>query len=80
MGALIKENAGRKYGFWEVLGPDGIDSHADARWKCRCLLCGEVYSVRGFTLRNGTSHCCKSCANKMRSKTFKKGGALKRAK
>lgn len=68
MGYFIEEKMGRKYGHWEVLGFDKIDSHTDARWKCKCLLCGKVYSVRGFALRNGTTHCCKACAIRGRGK------------
>lgn len=66
MGAFIKMRPGEIYGHWEVLSFDRIDSHTDARWKCKCLLCGEVHSVRGFSLRNKTTHSCKQCANKRR--------------
>lgn len=59
MSAFIEEKPGTIYGHWEIIKFHKIDNHGDARWWCRCLLCNQAYSVRGYTLRNGqSSHCC----------------------
>lgn len=62
MRPFIREKKGAKYGEWRVIKFHRIDGHGDARWWCKCNLCGEVYSVRGFALRNGTTRKCKPCA------------------
>lgn len=62
MGPLIKEKAGAQYGNWTVIKFHMIDGHGDARRWCKCGLCGDVYSVRGFALRNRTTSKCKPCA------------------
>lgn len=67
MRELIEEMPESHYGFWTVLGFHKVDKHGDARWFCRCELCGEIYSVKGFTLRNGRSTKCRPCADRMRS-------------
>jgi hypothetical protein len=64
MSAFIKEKINSHYGNWTVLEFDQIDSHSDARWWCRCEICGEIYSVKGYTLRNGHSTKCLSCAKR----------------
>ena len=61
---IIQEKENTKYGFWTVLEFDRVDEHHDARWLCRCELCGEIHSVRGFTLRNGKSTHCRFCNRK----------------
>jgi hypothetical protein len=66
MKAIIKEKTGKVYGFWTILSFHRIDSHGDARWWCKCNLCGDKHSVRGYTLRNGQSTKCFSCARRMR--------------
>ncbi len=67
MGAFIDEKKGTIHGYWKVIGFDKIDSHHDARWRCKCLLCGRIVSVRGFSLRNGRSTKCVACARKERN-------------
>ena len=62
MRTVIQEKINSRYGSWTVLKFHRIDWHGDARWWCRCELCKEVYSVRGFSLRNGTTTMCKPCA------------------
>ena len=37
-------------------------------YKAICLLCGKEYEVRGVSVRNGTSQCCKSCSKSMSRK------------
>lgn len=63
---LIKEKPNTKYGNWVVLKFHKISPHGDARWFCKCELCSNVYSVDGFTLRNGRSTKCKCCARRLR--------------
>lgn len=67
MSAFINEKLSNQYGFWRVLKFHKIDTHHDARWKCKCTLCGNIYSVKGYTLRNGQSTKCKHCAIRKRS-------------
>lgn len=62
MRTVIQEKTEHHYGNWVVIGFDRTDNHGDARWWCRCELCGEIYSIRGFSLRNGTTTMCKPCA------------------
>lgn len=64
MGKMIQEKPGNRYNWWTVLSFDKVDSHRDARFWCRCELCGNHYSVKGYTLRNGTSTKCVQCAKK----------------
>lgn len=66
MGVFIDEKPGTIYKHWKVLGFHKIDSHGDARFWCRCSLCDEVYSVKGYTLRNEQSTKCRCCADKGR--------------
>lgn len=66
MGAFLVEKPNARYGDWTVLSFHKIDSHSDARWWCRCQLCGHVYSVKGYTLRNGHSTKCAPCALRRR--------------
>lgn len=66
MKLIIIEKPDERHGFWNVISFDKIDSHGDARWWCKCSLCGDKYSVRGFTLRNGQSTKCRNCARRMR--------------
>lgn len=49
-------------GHWKVLEYAGYKY-----WKCECLLCNNIYEVRGSSLRNNTSLCCVDCANKKQS-------------
>lgn len=58
---MINEKPGTRYGDWMILKFDKIDSHRDARFLCRCTLCDHVYSVKGYTLRNGASTKCREC-------------------
>ena len=53
---------GQVIGHWKVLEYAGYKY-----WKCECLLCNNIYEVRGGSLRNKTSLCCVDCANKKQS-------------
>lgn len=64
---IIHEQTGRHYSHWTVLGFHEVDKHNDARWWCKCELCGRVYSVRGFVLRNGTSTRCRLHRKKVKT-------------
>lgn len=64
MKKIIQEKSNEHYCFWTVLSFHKIDKHGDARWFCRCEICGDIYSVKGFTLRNGQSTKCKKCARR----------------
>lgn len=66
MNMFINERPGNRYGHWQVLKFHKIDSHGDARWFCKCELCGGIHSVKGFTLRNGQSTKCMCCAIRKR--------------
>ena len=61
---IIYEKPGAKYGNWTVIKFHKIDSHGDARWWCKCNMCGEIFSVRGFSLRNGKSTKWYQCSRK----------------
>lgn len=63
---IIYEETGKRYGNWNVLEFHKIDKHRDARYWCQCEICGEIYSVKGYTLRNGQSTKCRPCAKRMR--------------
>ena len=64
MSKFIKEKEGQRYGYWRVIGFYGFDNRHNAMWLCKCEMCGNIYPVRGFTLRNGKSHHCRSCNGK----------------
>lgn len=55
---------GLKIGFWDVLEKDNEKSKEkhQSYWKCRCNLCGNIYSVRGSSLNNGKSQKCGICS------------------
>lgn len=51
-----------RYGYLEVLSRDTSQEHLgherDAYWICKCLNCGTIKSIRGISLRNGTTRSC----------------------
>ena len=55
---------GLKIGFWDVLEKDNEKSKEkhQSYWKCRCNLCGNIYSVRGSSLINGNCQKCGICS------------------
>lgn len=61
MSKYIPEPSGKIYGHWQVICFDRIDSHGDARFWCKCLVCGDTYSVKGYTIRHSYSTKCKAC-------------------
>lgn len=54
--------SGQIYGFLKVLNRDLSEEHLghenDAYWNCQCLKCGTIKSIRGISLRNGTTKSC----------------------
>ena len=61
---------GQQFSFWKVLNRDEERTKAthNAYWNCECLLCHQIYSVRGTQLRNGGSTKCPECAGKEKRK------------
>lgn len=53
---------GNIYGYLQVLERDinqqYIGHENDAYWICKCLKCGSIKSIRGFSLRNGLTQSC----------------------
>lgn len=57
--ARLDDLTGKIFGSWEVLSYEG-----HKKWKCKCLDCGNIYSVFTNNLKSGTSNKCENCANK----------------
>ena len=66
MSSIIFEEPGTIYGSWKVISYDKVDKKHNAMFLCECTECGNIYSVRGFTLRNGHSKHCVRCNKKWR--------------
>ena len=66
MGKLIDET-GKRYGKLTVLHRDP-EPHVKPHWICQCD-CGEILSVYGNRLRNGSAIQCKKCGYKQASQT-----------
>lgn len=53
---------GQTYGYLQVLYKDLSPEHSghgnDSYWYCKCLKCGNIKSIRGISLRNGTTKSC----------------------
>lgn len=53
---------GQVFGFLKVLERDLSSEHLghenDAYWKCQCLKCGSIKSIRGASLRKGVTKSC----------------------
>lgn len=61
---------GRTVGFWEVLEKDiemSQNKH-QSYWKCKCGLCGEIYSVRGSSLNTNKTQKCGKCSRTYNAK------------
>lgn len=57
----------QKFGFWEVIEKDiekSKEKH-QSYWKCKCTLCGEIYSVRGSALKAGKTTKCVHCSTRI---------------
>lgn len=59
---------GRTFGKWTVVQrfskPPGVPGYGSGMyWVCRCA-CGELHTVLGRSLANGTSTQCKACAGR----------------
>lgn len=56
------EMAGKTFNSWLVLEIDQEKSAGKTLyWKCKCLECGDTYSVWGANLRSGLSKRCTKC-------------------
>lgn len=49
---------GQHFGTLKVIERAGNDRHGNARWVCRCEVCGREVVVRGYDLRNGGTRSC----------------------
>lgn len=57
-----------KFGHWEILNFSHICSHGDACWKCKCDICGNIYSIRSDSLQSGRSTKCRKCGCRRKDK------------
>jgi len=53
---------GKVFGEWTVIERAANSKSRSTRSRCRCS-CGAVKTVKGYTLRNGTSQRCRRCAS-----------------
>ncbi len=60
---LTQKKYRNKFGKWRVLHRDDQRPEPMAYWVCRCK-CGNVQTVNGKNLRNGTSTQCRRCADR----------------
>ena len=60
MGKPLKDETGKVYGQWTVVGRASSNAGTAAKWLVRCS-CGTESEVVGTTLRNGTSTRCRAC-------------------
>ncbi len=70
--------AGKTFGYWDVLEKDvtlSEQSHM-SYWKCKCQLCGNIYSVRGTALNTGKSTKCQHCSSRVINEIGNKYGKL----
>lgn len=60
--STLIDMTGQTYGYLTVLQRDLSEEHMghenDSWWICRCNLCGTIKSIRGISLRNGTTKSC----------------------
>lgn len=53
---------GQVFGFLKVLerdlSPEHLGHENDTYWKCQCLKCGSIKSIRGISLRKGNTKSC----------------------
>lgn len=59
----IKDETGNKYDYWKVLRFHDVYK-GNARWLCKCTLCGNTYIRYGFALRAGKTTKCNHCNGK----------------
>jgi hypothetical protein len=52
-----KDEAGKVYGRWTVIGYAGLDASRMTAWLCKCA-CGTSRTVKGRDLRKGSSQSC----------------------
>ena len=61
-----KDMSGQIIGNWLVIdrNEERTKQAKNAYWNCKCLLCNDLYVVRGSELRNGKSTKCRKCSSK----------------
>lgn len=60
--SMIKDISGQRFGSFLVVEPtDRKNAKQQKFWKCKCLICGKHYEVRGDNLRRGVSTKCSTC-------------------
>lgn len=69
----MQDLVGKKFGRWTVLEYSHKNSHREPFWVCRCE-CGNIKTIVGANLKNGTSQSCGCLANELTSKRFRKHG------
>lgn len=59
---IIIDMTGQIFGYLKVLerdlSPEHLGHENDAYWKCQCLKCGTIKSIRGISLRKGLAKSC----------------------
>lgn len=58
----FKDLTGKTFGYWEVEGFSTFDRKHNAKFVCRCSLCGDRYDVYSLNLQSGHSTKCRRCA------------------
>ena len=59
---MFKDLTGKVFGSFLALEPTNrINKKQQKFWKCKCLICGKYYEVRGDNLRLGRATKCCVC-------------------
>lgn len=61
---ITKFNSGEIYGTYEIIERDTQKISPHAYWKCKCIYCGNIKSIRSQNLKNGNFITCK-CQQKL---------------
>lgn len=60
--SVVKDISGQMFGNFLVIEQTGrVNAKQQKFWKCKCLICGKYYEVRGDNLRRGISTKCSVC-------------------
>lgn len=67
---MVELEKGSRIGFWELIEKDEEKSKKshNSYWKCKCHLCGNIYSVRASSLKNGKTKKCGICSRSYNAK------------
>lgn len=59
---VVKDLEGQIFGNFLVIEPTKrTNAKRQKFWKCKCLICGKYYEIRGDNLRRGISTKCCNC-------------------